>query len=124
MVTSPCFMQSTSIVSRARADFKGSLPSRLATLVAVASLGGAMASLSPALVGIAVDAIAREDGKQPLRVGGVLGAIGPWLSGSRPAAFGAALVSGTWGSHWIYWVGPLLGGAAAARVYKSVVLKR
>ena len=39
-------------------------------------------------------------------------------------AFGAALVSGTWGSHWIYWVGPLLGGAAAARVYKSVVLKR
>ncbi len=38
-------------------------------------------------------------------------------------AFGAALISGTWGDHWIWWVGPLLGGAAAARVYKSVVLK-
>jgi aquaporin Z len=38
-------------------------------------------------------------------------------------AFGAALVSGTWGHQWIYWVGPMLGGAAAARIYKSVVLR-
>lgn len=38
-------------------------------------------------------------------------------------AFGAALISGTWGDHWIWWVGPLLGAAAAARVHKSVVLK-
>ena len=39
-------------------------------------------------------------------------------------AFGAALVSGTWGNHWIYWVGPLLGGAAAARGYKAIVFGR
>lgn len=39
-------------------------------------------------------------------------------------AFGAALVSGTWSGHWIYWVGPLLGGAAAARGYKSIVFSR
>jgi aquaporin Z len=38
-------------------------------------------------------------------------------------AFGAALVSGTWNHHWLYWVGPMLGGAAAARIYKSVVLR-
>lgn len=38
-------------------------------------------------------------------------------------AFGAALVSGTWGHHWVWWVGPLLGGIAAARAYKSFVLK-
>ncbi len=68
------------------------------------------------------------------RVGGfgigltvVIGVLmgGP-LSGAamNPArAFGAALISGTWGNHWIWWVGPLLGAAAAARVYKSVVLR-
>jgi MIP family channel proteins len=38
-------------------------------------------------------------------------------------AFGAALVSGNWQSHWLYWLAPMLGGAAAARVYKSVVLR-
>jgi aquaporin Z len=38
-------------------------------------------------------------------------------------AFGACLVSGTWDHHWLYWLAPLLGGAAAARVYKSVVLR-
>lgn len=68
------------------------------------------------------------------RVGGfgigltvVIGVLmgGP-LSGAamNPArAFGAALISGTWGNQWIWWVGPLLGAAAAARVYKSVVLR-
>lgn len=39
-------------------------------------------------------------------------------------AFGAALVSGTWSNHWIYWVGPLLGGVAAARGYKAIVFSR
>jgi aquaporin Z len=38
-------------------------------------------------------------------------------------AFGAALVSGTWNHQWIYWVGPMLGAALAARIYKSVVLR-
>ncbi|HEV2105075.1 MAG TPA: aquaporin [Candidatus Eisenbacteria bacterium] len=38
-------------------------------------------------------------------------------------AFGAAVASGVWDGQWIWWVGPLLGGAAAARVYKSVVLE-
>jgi len=38
-------------------------------------------------------------------------------------AFGAALVSGNWGSHWLYWVAPMLGGAAAARAYRGIVLR-
>jgi aquaporin Z len=52
--------------------------------------------------------------------------VGGPLTGAalNPArAFGAALVSGTWGHQWLYWLAPLLGGAAAARVYKSIVLR-
>jgi len=52
--------------------------------------------------------------------------VGGPLTGAavNPArAFGAACASGVWDAHWIYWFGPLLGGAAAARVYKQVVLR-
>ena len=53
--------------------------------------------------------------------------VGGPLTGAalNPArAFGAAVVSGTWSLHWIYWLAPMLGGAAAARAYKNVVLAR
>jgi aquaporin Z len=52
--------------------------------------------------------------------------VGGPLTGSalNPArAIGAALVSGHWDHQWLYWVAPLLGGAAAARLYKSIVLR-
>lgn len=32
-------------------------------------------------------------------------------------AFGPALFSNSWGSHYVYWVGPVLGGAIAALMY-------
>ncbi len=47
--------------------------------------------------------------------------IGAALNPAR--AFGAALVSGNWQHQWLYWLAPMAGGALAARVYKSVVLR-
>jgi len=32
-------------------------------------------------------------------------------------SFGTALISGDWENHWIYWVGPILGGIAASLLY-------
>jgi len=38
--------------------------------------------------------------------------------GINPArSFGPAIVANVWENHWVYWVGPLLGGALAALVY-------
>lgn len=36
-------------------------------------------------------------------------------------SFGPALVAGSWQDHWVFWVGPLLGAAAAAVVYDAVL---
>ena len=49
----------------------------------------------------------------------------PITGGSfNPArAFGPQLVSGTWNDAWIYYVGPLAGGAIAALLYDEVYLR-
>ena len=36
-------------------------------------------------------------------------------------AFGAACASGVWTNHWLYWVAPMAAGAAAARIYHSLL---
>jgi aquaporin Z len=51
---------------------------------------------------------------------------GPFTGAAmNPArAFGPALASSFWKNQGIYWVGPLFGGALAAALYNSVMLRR
>jgi len=39
-------------------------------------------------------------------------------------ALGPALVSGFWDNHLVYWLGPLLGGMAAALIYNYLLLEK
>ncbi|XP_071701398.1 aquaporin TIP4-1 [Rutidosis leptorrhynchoides] len=65
------------------------------------------------------------DGLGPLLTGLVVGAnimaAGPFSGASmNPArSFGPALVAGVWTDHWVYWVGPLIGGGLAGFIYEN-----
>ena len=53
--------------------------------------------------------------------------VGGPLTGAamNPArAFGAAQFGEAMQNHWVWWVGPMLGGAAAALMYDKLVMKR
>lgn len=60
----------------------------------------------------------------PIAIGFIVGAnilAGGAFDGAsmNPAvSFGPALVSWSWDNHWVYWVGPLIGGGLAGIVYE------
>lgn len=51
--------------------------------------------------------------------------VGPFSGAAlNPArAFGAALVTGAWANQWVWWVGPMIGGALGALVYRGMFLE-
>lgn len=70
------------------------------------------------------------DGLGPLYVGFVVGAnilAGGAFSGAsmNPArSFGPALVAWDFTDHWVYWVGPLIGGGLAGLMYENFFISR
>ena len=53
--------------------------------------------------------------------------VGGGLTGAamNPArAFGPAVISVTWSGQAVYWIGPLLGAAVAAALWKAILLPR
>ncbi|KAJ8636891.1 hypothetical protein MRB53_011158 [Persea americana] len=64
----------------------------------------------------------------PIAIGFIVGAnilAGGAFDGAsmNPAvSFGPALVSWTWAHHWVYWVGPLIGGGIAAVIYDTIFI--
>lgn len=66
----------------------------------------------------------------PIAIGFIVGAnilaAGPFSGGSmNPArSFGPAVASGDFSGHWIYWVGPLIGGGLAGIIYPNVFMQQ
>nr|DAC84328.1 TPA_exp: aquaporin TIP2-1s [Nicotiana tabacum] len=64
----------------------------------------------------------------PIAIGFIVGAnilaAGPFSGGSmNPArSFGPAVASGNFAGHWIYWIGPLVGGGLAGLIYSNVFM--
>lgn len=80
------------------------------TIFAVAMDPKGMANLAPIAIGLAVL---------------IDHFVGVPLTGAsmNPArSFGPALIANEWEDHWVYWIGPLIGGAAAGLIYYFVYL--
>jgi MIP family channel proteins len=84
--------------------------------------------LVTAVWGTAVDPRAPKIGGFGIGLSVTMGILfgGPLTGGAmNPArAFGPALIAGAWEHHWLWWVGPLAGGALAGWIYNGVVMPK
>lgn len=71
-----------------------------------------LANIAPAAIGLAV------------LVDHLVGIPLTGASMNPARSFGPAMVAQVWDDHWIYWLGPLIGGAIAGLVYEYVFLHR
>jgi glycerol uptake facilitator-like aquaporin len=78
--------------------------------------GTAVDARRPAIGGFGIGLCVAMD----ILVGGPL--TGAAMNPAR--AFGPALAAGMWENHWIWWVGPMLGGAVAGVLYNSLLLPK
>jgi len=78
--------------------------------------------------GTAVDPRAPKIGGLAIGLTVTIGILfaGPLTGGAlNPArVFGPALAVSFWDAHYVYWIGPMLGGAAAGIVYKSILWQK
>ena len=86
----------------------------LTFLLVLSVWGTAVDARAPRLGGFGIGLTVAFD----ILMGGAL--TGASMNPAR--TFGPALAAGVWDGHWIYWVGPLLGGGAAALLYHGLFL--
>ncbi|MFA5974862.1 MAG: aquaporin [Elusimicrobiota bacterium] len=87
----------------------------LTFFLVLAVFGTAIDSMAPKIGGFGIGLTVTAD----ILVGGPL--TGAAMNPAR--VFGPALAAGFWEYHWLYWVGPLIGGAAAGWLYTRFLSK-
>ncbi|MEM3506176.1 MAG: MIP family channel protein [Candidatus Bathyarchaeia archaeon] len=70
----------------------------------------------PGFAGLIIGAVVALD----IYVGGPL--TGASMNPAR--TFGPAIASGNWTAHWVYWVGPIVGGLIATLIYEYLLTEK
>jgi aquaporin TIP len=115
-VTRPIALGTPSIAGNIQLTQAIALEAILTFFLVSAVFGTCVNSEAPKVGGFGVGLVLLFD----ILVGGPL--TGAAMNPAR--AFGPALVAGQWVAHGVYWIGPLLGGVAAALQWEHVLLPK